>query len=39
VLSKKRENQNSKVDARGHPERDVIDEFYNKKFKKFLYHN
>jgi hypothetical protein len=32
VLSKRKENQESKVDARRHLERDAMDEFYNKKF-------
>jgi hypothetical protein len=29
VVKEERENQDSKVDARGHLEKDVIDELYN----------
>jgi hypothetical protein len=39
VLSKKKENQDSRVDARSYLERDAIDELYNKKFMKFLYYH
>jgi hypothetical protein len=39
VVKEERENQDSRVEARRHQEKDVIDELYNKKFKKFLYHH
>ncbi len=38
VVKEERENKNSMVDARGHLKKDAINEFYNKKFKKFLYY-
>jgi hypothetical protein len=39
VLSKRKENQDSRVDVRKHFKRDVMDELYNKKFMKFFYYH
>jgi hypothetical protein len=39
VLSKRKGNQDSKVDAKRHLEMDAIDELYNKKFMKFFYYH